>query len=141
MSGATTLSRAIAKRKKGEKLTAAETNAVREYQRGANQRAARIYFESDEELGNYKALCEEQGGRSFSTWIREKLDLGVQGDRFDPAFIEQLRAENVDLRKRLEAERDETEYYRAKARELEVKVAEYADVFFRLAADKAQEQA
>lgn len=133
--------RAVRKRRAGEKLTKAEEAAFKTYMRQHTQRSALVYFPSLEDLAHYKALAEEKGYSTFSKFVVEMLYVATTGNMVDPEFIQDLRDQVEELKEKAERERDETEHYRERARELEEKVEEYAEVFFKLAQEKAEEAA
>lgn len=127
---------AIKKRRDGEKLTPEEEQAYKQYFQKYSQRAAKIYFRSPEELAEYQATAKENNYPTFSKWVLEQIETAATGRMYDPEYVNDLRAEVEATREKLERERDETEHYRTRARELEEKLQEYADEFFRIAAAK-----
>ncbi|MHB1260968.1 MAG: hypothetical protein ACYC2H_04550 [Thermoplasmatota archaeon] len=110
---------AWAKKARGEPLTDAEEEAVRQYHKQANAASTRLYWDSAEQKEDLEKAAEKDGARNFSKWLVGHILRSIKASPLTKEEVERLRDEIDTANRRLDQEAENGAYFREKAKQFE----------------------
>lgn len=88
------------------------------YQKERRKAAVTLYFQSETELAEFRAMAESGGYRNFNQYLLQLLYNATSGSLYPPEFVEGLKQDAERLRRWLETAKEESEAYRGQTRVL-----------------------
>jgi hypothetical protein len=88
------------------------------YQKERRRAAVLLYFRSETELAEFKAMAKASGYSHFNQYLLQMLHNATSGSLYPPEFVEGLKQDAERLRRWLETARDESDSYCAQVRTL-----------------------
>jgi chromosome segregation ATPase len=108
-----------AKRRRGEPLTAADREVLRQYHQRRDQASTHVYWDSPEQKARFQKVAEEQGARNFSKWVIVQVERSVKASPFTREEVQHLREQIDHANRRFEREAENGSYFREQAKKYE----------------------
>lgn len=108
-----------AKRRRGEQLTAADREVLRQYHQRRDQASTHVYWDSPEQKVRLQKVAEEQGARNFSKWVIGQVERSVKASPFTKEEVQHLREQIDEANRRFEREAENGSYFREQAKKFE----------------------